>query len=144
MILVLVYFAGLKLQQPGLAKINPSSELSGKSLQEQETILALKSKCMKDGAMKHDEWVKNYFRETFLGDPEYAYNSKLNTCLYSQEYIGESALAPLGGLGEIDDYFVLDVYSNQVILEYTENNGKVISNISKVEYDQQKAELFSS
>jgi hypothetical protein len=40
--------------------------------------------------------------------------------------------------------FILDVYTNKTLIEYTEHEGKQIGNVSETEFKHRKAELLGS
>src|SRR5260221_6761763 len=118
-----------------------------------DAVLRMKNQCKEAGEKAEAEWVARYTRETFSDSPEYAYSPKLNTCLYADEYTdvntGRSIELGLLGAKSRRDRFVLDVYTNKVLLEYTEHNGQSITNDSdavncrsEAEFVARKAELF--
>ena len=97
-------------------------------------LIMLKSKCREDGKKVSGEWIKRYYQDTFLLDPQYAYNVKLRTCLYAQSY----------DEGITYGAFVIDAYTNQTIIEYTQTNGKQVGPISKADFNEKYKELFQT
>ena len=99
------------------------------------SLIMLKSKCREDGKRGSDEWIKRYYQDTFLLDPQYAYNVKLNTCLYAQSYIeGQTTYGA----------FIVDAYANQAIIEYTQRDGQQVGPISKDDFNKKYKELFQT
>ena len=39
--------------------------------------------------------------------------------------------------------FILDVYTNKILIEYTEHNGQQIGDVSEIDFKRRKAELFN-
>lgn len=98
--------------------------------QNAKLLFSLQKQCKEEGEKTREEWVKKYFGDQFSDEPIYHYNQKLNSCLYADDYIGPTLLSgrPIAA-GHI--YFVLDVHSNQILLEYDSRNGQQISNEAK-------------
>jgi hypothetical protein len=123
------------------------------SLNNDEALLKLKEQCRAAGAKTRAEWTAKYPTETFSDSPEYAYSPRLKTCLYADEYTdvddGSPAYAFLQGVKSRRDRFVVDVYTNKVLLEYTEHDGRSITTESdpvmcrsEKEFEQRRASLF--
>ena len=111
-------------------------------------LLSLKSKCREDGEKVRSEWKKTYWQDVFSDDAEYAYNPSLKTCLWFGEYHGpsmdkEPATGKLIAV-QANVKFILDVYTNKTLIEYTEHNGQQIGDVSEAHFNQRKAELFKS
>jgi hypothetical protein len=89
--------------------------------------LKLKNQCLEVGKKARDEWVAKY-REAFLFSdyPEYAYSESLNTCLYADSYStpNDSRLNGPGYNREVR--FILDVFTNKTLIEYTAIDGKAV------------------
>src|SRR6266436_10100688 len=89
-------------------------------------LVSLKSKCREDGVKVRSEWKKTFYQDIFSDEPEYAYNPSLKTCLWLGEYRGPSMdkepttgkLIPV----QTHVHFILDVYTNKTLIEYTEHN----------------------
>jgi hypothetical protein len=119
-----------------------------------ESVLRMKAQCAEVGKRARDEWVMKYDHETFSDSPEYGYSAALNTCLYADEYtdVNPGARVPLlSGTKSRRDRFVLDVYSDKVLAEYTEHDGKPITTNpdpvmcrTEPEFEARKAMLFGS
>jgi hypothetical protein len=101
-------------------------------------LLALKSKCREDGDKARQEWARTYFGEQFSKEPEYAYSPSLKTCIWLGEYWGPASLEP----GEIHVRFILDVYSNKILIEYTALNGKQIGDVSAAEFERMRMDVL--
>jgi len=98
-------------------------------------LIILKSKCREDGKKVHDEQVKRYYDDTFIGDPQYTYNEHLNTCLYAQRYIEGANINAL----------IKDIYTNRSIIEYVEYiGGKQLEPVSKDDFNKKYRELFQT
>ena len=120
-----------------------------------EAQLRMKSVCREAGQKARRGWLAQYPRETFSDSPEFGYSASLNTCLYSDEYTdldnGTSIPHALLGAKVRRDRFVLDVYTNKVLLEYTEHDGRSITTAAdpimcrtEAEFNAKKAELFGA
>jgi hypothetical protein len=111
-------------------------------------LISLKSKCREDGEKVRLEWKNTYYQDVFSDEPEYAYNPSLKTCLWLGEYRGPSIdkEPTTGRLIPVQTHviFILDVYSNKTLIEYTEHNGQQIGDISETDFRRRKAELFNS
>jgi len=117
-----------------------------------ETELRMKQRCAEAGLLARREWVTRYHGETFSDSPEYVYNEQLNTCLYADEYSDSG----VGGAGAAfvaaksrRDRFVLDVFANRILAEYTEHDGRSITTKpdavmcqTEDEFIARKAKLF--
>ena len=121
------------------------------SKEDNAQLLALKSKCREDGEKVRAEWKRTYFQDTFSDEPEYGYSPALKTCLWIGEYRGPSVdVQPAGGgkdkLIPVQTHvqFILDVYTNKTLIEYTEHNGKQIGDVSEADFKRRKAELLNS
>ena len=101
-------------------------------------LLGLKSKCREDADKARQEWARTYFGEQFSKEPEYAYSPTLKTCVWVGEYWGPASLES----GEIHVRFILDVYSNKTLIEYTALNHKQIGDISMEEFERKRMELL--
>jgi hypothetical protein len=109
-------------------------------------LLKLKGQCQEAGAKARSEWVAKYHGETFSDEPEYAYNATLNTCLYADSYTDNETnlFAKLAGATHVEVRFVLDVYSNKTLIEYTAYDGKAISGSpSEATFEAEKRRLMS-
>lgn len=122
--------------------------------EDREAQLRMKATCAEAGQKARRDWVAQYPSETFSNSPEFAYNGRLNTCLYYDEYTdtGTGASIPhaLMNTKTRRDRFVLDVYANKVLLEYTEHDGRPITANpdpimcrTEAEFNTKKAGLFS-
>lgn len=115
-------------------------------------LLALKSKCREDGEKVRSEWKQRYYQDVFSEEPEYSYNQSLNTCLWLGEYRGKSAdWLPVPGRSvpkivsvQTHVQFILDIYTNKTLIEYTEHDGKQIGDVSKADFETDKTRLFGS
>lgn len=122
-----------------------------RSSQPQEAQLRMKERCAQAGLKARQGWLAKYQGETFSDTPEYGYSERLNTCLYADEYSdsGPGSGASLVGASSRQDRFVLDVFANKILAEYTEHDGRSITTESDAvmcrtekEFDTRKAELF--
>jgi len=106
--------------------------------------LKMKSQCAEAGAEARAEWVAKYHGENFSDTPEYAYNAALNTCLYADSYWDTTNLVvKLGGGNMVEVRFVLDVYTNKTLIEYTAYDGKPIEGSpSLVQFEAEKQRLM--
>jgi hypothetical protein len=111
---------------------------SSPKLESDPQMLTMKSKCREDGDKVRAEWARTYFSEQFSKEPEYAYSPSLKTCIWVGEYWGKSALLP----GEMHVRFLLDVYSNKTLIEYTANDGKPIGEISAMDFERKRMEIL--
>jgi hypothetical protein len=103
-----------------------------------DSTLVLKSKCREDGRKVRAEWISRYRGNTFFDSDEYAYNPNLKTCLWFGEYT-----RPIGALGgQIYAKFIVDVYANKKLIEFTEQTGKQMGTVSEANFDKKKAELM--
>jgi hypothetical protein len=93
-----------------------------------EWILSLNWLCQKWGQ------VQTYFGYTFTNEPQYSYNPSLKTCLWADEYWSPTDHVQ----------FILDVYTNKTLIEYTEQGIKQIGDVSYTDFARRKAELFGS
>ena len=120
----------------------PSNGLSDQEL------LSLKSKCRQDGERVRQEWQRTYFQDVFSDEPQYVYNRQLKTCLWLGEYTGPSLDSDdaTSNLISVQTHvkFILDVYTNKTLIEYTEHNGKPIGEVTEAAFVQRKAELFDA
>jgi len=91
-----------------------------------ETQLRMKQRCAQAGLLARREWVTRYHGETFSDSPEYGYNEQLNTCLYADEY-RDSGVGAAFVAKSRRDRFVLDVFANRILAEYTEHDGRSIT-----------------
>ena|ERR1044071_2531572 len=115
----------------------------------QETQLRMKQRCAEAGLKARHDWVARYHGETFSDSPEYSYSQRLNTCLYADEYSDIGSGAALVGAKSRRDRFVLDVFANKILAEYTEHDGHSITPSSDAvmcrtedEFIARKAKLF--
>jgi hypothetical protein len=110
-------------------------------------LISLKSKCREDGEKTRAEWKKTYFQDTFADEPEYSYNPTLKTCLWLGEYRGPAGIieptTKKAAYVQTHVKFILDVYTNKTIIEYTEHDGKQIGDVTEATFNQRKAELFT-
>lgn len=111
-------------------------------------LMSLKSKCREDGDKVRSAWKATYYQDTFSDEPEYAYSPSLKTCLWLGEYSGPSVDKDprTGKLIPVRAHvkFILDVYTNKSLIEYTEHNGQQIGDISEADFMRQKARWFNS
>jgi hypothetical protein len=115
-------------------------------------LLSLKSKCREDGERVRLEWKKTYFQDTFSDEPEYTYNRERRTCLWLGEYSGpsfdrqETAGSSTPKLIRVQTHvrFILDVYTNRTLIEYTEHDGQQIGDVTKAEFERVRKQLFDS
>jgi hypothetical protein len=121
------------------------------SKQDNAQLLALKSKCREDGEKVRAEWKRTYFQDRFSDEPEYSYSPSLKTCLWIGEYRGPSVDVESTGGGkdklvpvQTHVQFILDVYTNKPLVEFTEHDGKQIGDVSEADFKRRKAELFGS
>lgn len=117
--------------------------------EDREAQLRMKATCGQAGRKARQQLVAQYPSERFSDSPEFGYNARLNTCLYSDEYTDTGDA--LVNAKSRRDRFVLDVYSNKVLLEYTEHDGHSITTArdpvacrTDAEFNAKKAELFDS
>src|ERR1051326_2728756 len=105
----------------------------GGSARLRETKLRMKQRCAQAGLQARREWVTRYDSETFSDSPEYGYSEQLNTCLYADEYsdngIRSSSAAFIAAKNR-RDRFVLDVFANRILAEYTEHDQARRCNVS--------------
>jgi len=124
----------------------------GDSARLRETKLRMKQRCAQAGLQARREWVTRYHGETFSDNPEYAYSEQLNTCLYADEYsdngVSGSGAAFIAAKSR-RDRFVLDVFANTILAEYTEHDGRSITTKpdavmcqTEDEFAARKAKLF--
>lgn len=107
------------------------------------SLLMLKSKCREDGKSVADERIKMYSRDLliFTRDPQYTYNESLKTCLYAHSYMG----GPLPGAGGVKyNAFIMDVYTNRPIIDYSEIAGEQLGSISRDDFNKKYKELFQT
>jgi hypothetical protein len=106
--------------------------------------LKMKSQCAEAGAKARAEWINKYKGEHFSDTPEYAYNASLNTCLYADSYWDtENLVVKLGGGNMVEVSFVLDVYTNKTLIEYTAYDGKPIKGSpSEAQFEAEKRRLM--
>src|SRR5207248_1822769 len=114
-----------------------------------ETQMRMKERCAEAGLRARQDWVARYHGETFSDSPEYGYSGRLNTCLYADEYSDSGGGAALVGASSRRDRFVLDVFANKILSEYTEHDGRSITNDvdpvmcrTEAEFMTRKAQLF--
>jgi hypothetical protein len=107
-------------------------------------LLKLKGECLEAGKKARTEWVAKYDHEHFSEMPEYAYNPSLNTCLYADSYWdNENPLVKSGGGNMVEVRFVLDVYTNKTLIEYTAYDGKPIKGSpSEAKFEAEKRRLM--
>ena len=107
-------------------------------------FLKLKSECQEAGEKARGQWVAKYDQEHFSQTPEYAYNAALNTCLYADSYWdNENPLVKMGGGNMVEVRFVLDVYTNKTLIEYTAYDGKPIQGSpSEAKFEAEKRRLM--
>jgi hypothetical protein len=98
----------------------------------QSTNINSKSKCANDGQVFYLNFQKKIgrLRSDNWFDPQFHFNSKLNTCLVYIQWTGSPSLTVV-----TDKLIVFDVYSNQAILQ---------SEISNTLFDVQRDVLDSS
>ena len=108
------------------------------------SLLKMKSECAEAGAKARAEWAAQYNREHFSETPEYAYNASLNTCLYADSYWDDvNPIVKLGGGNRSEVRFVLDVYTNKTLIEYTAYDGKPIEGSpSEAKFEGEKRRLM--
>jgi hypothetical protein len=118
------------------------------SAEVREARLRMKERCAQAGIKVQQEWHNRYQGETFSDQPEYGYNERLNTCLYADEY-WDSGTPMVGGASR-HDRFVLDVFANRILAEYTEHDGRSITAAAdpvmcrtEEEFAARKAQLFA-
>ena len=104
----------------------------------QDFLFSMKQKCQDSGTKLYEEDFKEMGRSA-LFTPEYAYNQKLNTCLYASGYIQSNSLQK----------WIKDVHSNKEIVLFMNVDGKILINdkicdicVSNEEFEKQKQELF--
>lgn len=102
--------------------------------------LMLKSKCQEDGKKISDERIKMHPLDTFSPNPKYTYNEKMTTCLYAHSHMAP----PLLGVGTSYRYnaFIVDIYTNQPIIEYSAPDGKELGPVSRDDFNRKYKELF--
>jgi hypothetical protein len=107
-------------------------------------LLKLKSQCQEAGEKARAEWVAKYDREHFSETPEYAYNESLHTCLYADSYWDtENLIVKMGGGNMVEVRFILDVYTNKTLIEYTAYDGKPIEGSpSEAKFEAEKRRLM--
>jgi len=121
-----------------------------------EKKLEFAEKCSKSGKEYYDQFIRdrgNVFKNYVWGDPEFHYNSRLNTCLVDIKF---SKLWGPNLSYSTHFYQVIDVFANKPLLygwfqrdavKNTETlNHSVIDdvpNYTSVEYYKQKNKLFS-
>jgi hypothetical protein len=107
-------------------------------------LFALKARCAEAGRATRKALVTDYhYNENLLGDAEYAYNQRLNTCLYADSYnlVGKIPAFPNT---EVRHWaFVQDLSSNKILVEYEEHDSKTAGPLSKEEFKKRKRELMS-
>jgi hypothetical protein len=115
-----------------------------------EKKLELAEKCSKAGKTYFNDFIARDLPEGFLWDePEYHYNTKLNTCLIHIRYVS---------LGQPSSHRnqVIDIFANRPILygwferdtdKKTETLSEIVSdnapNYTSIEYFKRKDKLFS-
>jgi hypothetical protein len=105
-------------------------------------VLTLKSKCREDGEKVRSEWKRTYYLDTFSDEPGYSYSEPLKTCLWIDEYTGPAidfesvAGRSVPKLVSVRTHvkFILDVYTNKPLIEYTEHDGKQIGDVSEADF----------
>lgn len=100
-------------------------------------ILVLKSKCKEAGQKTRLEWIVAYPQDIFANEPEYGYVQSLHTCVWIDEYWGP----PLKSREHVK--FVLDVFSNKIVIEYKEHDGRQSGALSEAEFNRRKVDLVS-
>lgn len=107
-------------------------------------LFALKTRCAEAGRAARKALVTDYhYNENLLGDAEYAYNQRLNTCLYADSYnlVGKN---PAFLNTEVRHWaFVQDLSSDKILVEYEEHDSKTAGPLSKQEFEKRKRELMS-
>ncbi len=134
---------------PGLIAIAAACVLSvscdktsGSAPGREREELALKAACAEAGKKARKEWLEQYHGEHFSDSPEYAYSASLKTCLYADSY-DDTGGNPLYPTTVREVAFVLDVYSNKILVEYTAYDGKPLpGSPSRDEFDKKKAALM--
>ncbi len=113
--------------------------------QDTAATLRLKQQCHEAGAKARAEWVARYPEEHFSDEPEYAYNVRLNTCLYCDSYTDNGPVPLFPNVKSREDRFILDVYSNKVLIEYTAHDGMhVPGTSSKAEFEAARRRLMGT
>lgn len=109
--------------------------LPNKEYQEQKIA------CRDNALAYHENYTKQVGADRVKQQYQFKYNKDLETCLYSGGYYGE-------GLGSSIKLFVIDVYSNKIILEFNKDDGGNIYTAydysvgSIDEFEQKEKELF--
>jgi hypothetical protein len=121
----------------------------GEKLSQKEK-LELAEKCSKAGKTYFNDFITRNLPEGFLWDePEYHYNTKLNTCLIHIRYVSP-------GKPSSHRNQVIDIFANKPILygwferdsdKNTETLSEIVSdnapNYTSIEYFKRKDKLFS-
>src|SRR5579884_979361 len=120
---------------------------TGPSQSDAQVEIAFKSKCRDDGKKYASEWKAahpsgvasgGYSELTTLGGwlavDEFAYNKRLNTCLWSGEYNGAH-----GALGTWHVKLIVDVYANKPLIQFAESDGKQVGIVSGAAFEKKKA-----
>lgn len=145
-VLIIIGFAiyGVAMFYKSNSANNPSNNSAqSQSPQIQTATIEQKSKCAEDGKAFIDnyETTNNYAvggLRPVWGDPQYHYNSRLNTCLAYIWYVrGKGSPSNIGDPMYTTVYdFVFDVYSNQPILQTVNDRvvpfgGERVDTVSK-------------
>jgi hypothetical protein len=108
-------------------------------LREAELRVSLKARCHDAGEKASREWREAQTQTAFPEYPMYAFNADLQTCLYADGNVA----------GQVELRTVVDVYTNQIILEYSAvGNHAVTSNDqphrvnSAAEFEKRRAALL--
>lgn len=103
----------------------------------QNFLFSMKQKCQESGEKLYNDDVKELGRNS-LFVPEYAYNQKLNTCLYSSAYVQKDSLQK----------WIKDSLSNKDLVWFWKLNDEIVTKdqcnlcVSNEEFNKQKEELF--
>lgn len=114
----------------------PQTQKNAYQNKEQELVI----NCMKDGRKLYEEDTTDSKEENaIIISPEFHYNQKLKTCLYSRFYIDCS----LGQDECSNNYIVKDVYSNKIITSFVKQGEVQMSKINLDEFKKQKDILMN-
>jgi len=113
--------------------------------QKQEKLLEQLAKCREVGNKIYQEQKEDVEKGTvvvsIMMNPEYIYNKKLNTCLYAGGII---TTFPNTNVKPTVTHWVIDSYTNQEIISYTESDNKRLAGINSLEeFQLKKIELFN-
>ena len=108
--------------------------------------LSMKQQCFQAGVAARARWIQDYPSEKFSGYPQYAYNERLNTCLYADSYTDAGPPGYMPGFPLVTSRevrFVADAYTNRVLVEYTDHDGAATDgSISLAEFEAKKRTLM--